>query len=235
MADISPELLARLREAFEASYTNNRRIRALLEQLEDYRFASGAMNDYAEEVGDVLAVVFRENLSSADLPDGKMYWNIAENVVNPMLSNNYALITRASSVAVFTLNEHAGLGIRPIVPEMDRDKIRGIDDMLANAERYDDIAPRFLETVVNYSESVATDSARVNADFQYESGLSPKIIREAEAGCCEWCESLAGVYDYREVKDTGNDVYRRHENCRCRVMYEPGQGRRQNVHTKRWE
>lgn len=30
------------------------------------------------------------------------------------------------------------------------------------------------------------------------------------------------------------DVYRRHERCRCRVEYDPGDGRRQNVWDKKW-
>lgn len=235
MTDVSPALLARIRDAFEVAYNNDEQIAALYYQTGGFRTASQAMNDYAQRCGEILADVFEQELSSEVLPDGRMYWNIAENVVDPMLANNHDLIVQACDRAVTTLNEHNGLGIRAIAPELDSDRMRGINDMLANAEHYDDVAPQFLETVVNFSQNVATESARVNAEFQYESGLRPKIIREAEADACPWCQALEGTYDYAEVKGTGNDVYRRHENCRCRVMYEPGNGRRQNVHTKRWD
>ncbi|MBO4861480.1 MAG: hypothetical protein J5535_01100, partial [Firmicutes bacterium] len=71
-----------------------------------------------------------------------------------------------------------------------------------------------------------------NADFHYKTGLSPKIVRTAEAKCCDWCASLEGEYDY-PLEDT--EVYRRHDNCRCIVEYKPGDGRKQDVHTKQWE
>jgi hypothetical protein len=72
-------------------------------------------------------------------------------------------------------------------------------------------------------------------------GLQAKIIREtgpAETRTitrgkytasynvpCPWCENLAGTYDYADVKATGSDVYRRHENCRCIVTYQQGANR----------
>ena len=80
------------------------------------------------------------------------------------------------------------------------------------------------------------DCVRENADFQYKAGLSPKIERRTVGKCCEWCSKLAGTYEYDDVKDRGNDVFRRHKNCHCIVSYNPGDGskRRQNVHTGRW-
>ena len=42
---------------------------------------------------------------------------------------------------------------------------------------------------------------------------------------------LAGVYNYPDVPE---DVYRRHNNCRCQVIYDPKDGsRKQDVHDKK--
>lgn len=79
------------------------------------------------------------------------------------------------------------------------------------------------------------DTIETNADLHYKSGLRPKIIRVTVGNCCDWCNEVAGVHDYEKVKATGNHVFRRHRYCRCRVEYDPGDGRRQDVHTKRWE
>ncbi len=62
-------------------------------------------------------------------------------------------------------------------------------------------------------------------------GLSPKIIRKSNGGCCDWCNKLVGTYDYSAAP---GDVYRRHENCNCTVDYDPGSGKTQNVWTKAW-
>lgn len=71
-----------------------------------------------------------------------------------------------------------------------------------------------------------------NVAMHGRAGLIPKIIRKAESKCCEWCSKLAGEYEYPEVPD---EVYQRHERCRCTVDYDPGNGKRQNVHTKQWK
>ncbi len=60
-----------------------------------------------------------------------------------------------------------------------------------------------------------------NADFHYNAGLRPKIIRTAVGKTCKWCQSMAGVYDYSKVSNTGNNVFRRHANCDCTVVYDP--------------
>lgn len=64
--------------------------------------------------------------------------------------------------------------------------------------------------------------------------LTPKIIRTAEPGCCEWCSLRAGEESY-PVKD--HNIYRRHPNCRCQVEYYPGNRKRgsQNVWSKESE
>ena len=64
--------------------------------------------------------------------------------------------------------------------------------------------------------------------------LSPKIERLTNGKCCAWCDKLAGVYDYESVKDTGNNVFRRHRHCRCIVNYVPEKGKRQDVWSKQW-
>ena len=63
------------------------------------------------------------------------------------------------------------------------------------------------------------DHIRHNADKRFRAGMGPKIVRTAAFNCCSWCSSLAGTYDYEDVRDTGNDVFRRHERCKCIVDY----------------
>ncbi|MDY3006008.1 polymorphic toxin type 50 domain-containing protein [Anaerococcus porci] len=84
--------------------------------------------------------------------------------------------------------------------------------------------------------SVIDNLIRSNADFHYKAGLSPKIIRKSNGHCCDWCSSLVCVYDYKDVKDNGNAVFRRHRHCDCTVIYDPRDGgKKRNVHThKEW-
>lgn len=83
----------------------------------------------------------------------------------------------------------------------------------------------------NLLKDIVTNSIEKNAEFQYEAGMKPKVIRKSPGYCCEWCQNLVGTYTYPDVP---KDVYRRHKNCNCTVEYDPGDGKRQNVHTKRY-
>lgn len=68
--DIAPELLERIRADFLALLGD-------AQQEADTYTAAAA---YAELVGSALADAFRRNLTADILPDGRLYWNIADRV-----------------------------------------------------------------------------------------------------------------------------------------------------------
>ena len=219
--DIAPALLERIRADF-------------LSLLGDEAPAAdtyAAAADYAERVGAALAEAFRRNLTADALPDGKLYWNIADRVVRPLLEEDHAKIADAAVAAQQALNRQAGIGIAPQRAVLDADRVNGLLNKLAEAERFEDVAWALNEPVRTFSRMAVDDALKANVDFQGRAGLRPRVVRIAESGCCKWCSSLAGTYDYPHVP---KDVYRRHERCRCRVEYDPGEGRRQNVWNKTW-
>lgn len=233
MDDIAPRLLKVIRDDFETRLKENNMIAALYKRVRDGTASYTEANDFAIEVGKLLASAFQNNLSSEILPDGKMYYNIAQRVIEPMMKNNYALITDVTDQVQQTLNKAAGIGIKPITPELNQDRIDGILDKTASAEVYDEVAWVLGEPMVNFSQSIVDDAIKANAEFHAKAGLRPKIIRKVSGNCCEWCRNLAGTYSY--PNNVPEDVYRRHQRCRCTVDYIPGDGRVQNVHTKQWQ
>lgn len=235
MADIAPELLKKIQDDFRKKIDSSKTIRKLYEKVKRGSATYKEANEFAIEVGEILAGSFKINISSASLPDGRMYFNIANRIIRETLQNNYELISDISMKVQEALNKTAGIGIKPIKPKLNEDKVKGIVDIVSGKENYDDIAYMLGDPIVNFSQSVVNDTVRENADFQYQAGLSPKIRRTSTGKCCEWCDKLAGVYDYEDVSNSGNDVFRRHERCRCLVEYEPGNGKRQNVYTKKWK
>ena len=97
------------------------------------------MNELSIEVGDILAEVFQENLSSNILPDGRMYYNIAKRTVEPMMKNNYNIVIDNGVVVQELLNRAAGIGIKVQVPPVNQSRIDGIIDRLDAEEVFDDI------------------------------------------------------------------------------------------------
>lgn len=231
MEDITPDLLKKIQADFQSGFDKSTVISELYEKVRDGTATYLEANKFAIETGDILAEAYKNNLSSAVLPDGKMYYNIAQRIIDPTMSNNYSLITDVTNQVQKSLNEAANIGIKAITPELNQDRIDKIIDRVSDAEQYDDIAWILYEPVKNFSQSIVDDSIRINADFHHKAGMTPKIVRKMAGGCCEWCNKLAGTYRYPDVP---KDVYRRHQRCRCMVEYNPGDGKVQDVHTKHW-
>lgn len=231
MEDISPGLLKQIRDDFTQQIERSQTIKALYEAIQSGKATYIQAEEYAYEVGSALAESFGKYLSSAVLPDGKLYFNIAQNVVRPLLEEDHSIIADAAEKVQNALNKKAGIGIKAQPVPVNDDRISGIIDKVSEADVYDDVAWVLDEPIKNFSMNVVDETLRTNVDFQGKAGLRPRIIRRTKGKCCEWCSRLAGVYDYPVERE----VYRRHERCRCTVDYDPGAGKIQNAHTKQWK
>lgn len=229
MIDIAPELLEKLKTSFSEKYSKSKKIDKLLSTIRDGKPTYYEVNELSISVGDILAEVFKENISQDLLPDGRMYYNIAKRTVEPMMINNYNIVSDNAAIVQEILNKNAGIGIKAQVAPVNQSRIDGIIDRLDEAEFFDDIKWILDEPIKNFTQSVVDDAIEKNAKFHKELGLEPKLIRKAEANCCKWCNQLDGVYNYSEAPD---DIYRRHEYCRCTVELDVG--KKQNVWTKQW-
>lgn len=229
--DVAPELLERVQREFTDHLGGNERAKQLLATIESGAAGYADAAEYAKEVGEALAGAFGAVLSESALPDGRMYWNIAERVIRPMLEEDHRLVAAAAERVQEALNEAAGIGIKAQAVPLNESRVEGILNRVCGEEEFEKAAWILDEPVVNYSMSVVDESIRRNVEFQGKAGLRPKIVRRAEAHCCAWCSKLDGSYTYPDVPQ---DIYRRHEHCRCTVEYDPGDGKRQDVWSKEW-
>ena len=230
--DIVPELLENIERDFNRAMSNNAKLRNIESMIEAGTATYIQANEYAVEVGEILARTFEVHITSEVLPDGKMYYNIAERILDPTLTNNHNIVARVSADVQETINSSVGLGLRGIEAPINQPRIESIINRVAAEELFDDVAWILKEPIVNFTQSVVDDTIKENIEFQGESGLKPKIIRVAHGNPpCEWCESMAGTYEYPNVPA---GVYGRHDRCRCTVEYVPDDSRSQNVWTREW-
>lgn len=232
MDDIAPKLLGKIQKDFQTMFDKSEIISKLYAKVRDGTATYKEANDFAVEVGHILSKAYGQNLSSAVLPEGKMFYNIAQRIISPTMAHNYDLISEVTKEVQQSLNSKAGIGIKPMIPELNQDRINGIINRISGEDIFDKVKWILGEPVVNFSQSIVDDSIRVNAEFHGKAGMKPKIVRKIAGNCCEWCKAVAGKYSYPDVP---KDVYRRHQRCRCTVDYVPGDGKVQNVHTKQWK
>lgn len=86
-----------------------------------------------------------------------------------------------------------------------------------------------IEAFENLCQHFYDEEVETNAAFQEESGVKAIIRRVLVGETCQWCEDLAGVYEYGKHPP---DVFRRHKNCDCIVEHITSK-ERTDVHTKR--
>jgi hypothetical protein len=90
--DIVPGLLADIQKQFYLETTQSKKLKAALLKIEKNKATYQDVNEFAIEVGETLSKVLSDNIYSEILPDQKMYYNIAQRILEPTLKNNYDLI-----------------------------------------------------------------------------------------------------------------------------------------------
>ncbi|MGQ7338063.1 hypothetical protein ACTGYP_09165 [Streptococcus suis] len=229
--DILPDLLKEVQDKFEASYGKNEVVRKAFADLGKKKATYATANDFAIEVGSILSEALGSSVTGDKMPDGKMYYNIAQRLLTDTLGHNFELVSDYTEQVQGNLNELAGIGLQVQVPEINQDRIDGLVNRLSSEDDFNKVAWMLDEPIVNFTQSIVDDSIKANADFHAKAGLTPKVVRKESGNCCRWCRSVVGVYDYPNVP---KDVWRRHNRCRCTVDYHPGNGKKQNAHSKRW-
>lgn len=215
-SDVVPELLDEIQKDFDRQFRSNSIVIDIYGKIRSRVATYKEANEFSIQCGEMLARSIKKYVTADVLPEGRMWYNIATRILTPTLRNNYSLITDVTNAAQSIFNEKNGIGFKPITPAFNTNRLNGLIDKVSNAENYDDVAWVMDEPIVNFSQSIVDQAIKDNAEFQYKSGMTPKIRRTVVGGCCEWCQRLAGSYNYPYVP---TDVYRKHNRCRCTVEY----------------
>ena len=228
--DVLPKLLEEVKNEFELAYGESEIIRNSFAKLKAKKATYRTANDFAIEIGGILSKALGISISADKLPDGKMYYNIAQRLLTDVLGRNYELVSSYASDVQKNLNDKAKIGLKVQVPELNLNRIAGIVNRFSSEDNFEDVSWLLDEPIVNFTQSIIDDSIRKNAEFHHKAGLQPEIVRTSYFHCCEWCQEVEGNYKYPRVP---KNVFRRHQHCRCTVDYDPKSGKIQNVWTKK--
>ena len=229
--DIVPELLTKIQTEFEEARLDSEVLKSLLSKLQSKSAGYLEANEYAIELGEILSKALIGSVSSSNLPDGKMYYNIAKRLLTETLGWNFELISGYAQRVQKNLNEEAKIGLAVQNPKLNQDRITGLVNRISSEEEFSQISWILREPIVNFSQSIIDDSIQENAEFQKKVGLAPVIERHSTGHCCDWCQSLVGKYLYGE-EPAG--FYRRHQRCKCTIDFHPKNGKKQNSWSKKW-
>lgn len=114
MIDIAPELYEKVKADFEAFALRDRTVRRARFKASKGTATYVDAYEYAGALGKCLSRAFQKNINEEALPDGKMYFNIAERVVRPLLEELEDNVRELSRQVQKGLNEQAGLGLKSV-------------------------------------------------------------------------------------------------------------------------
>ena len=229
--DIVPGVYNEIEKSFDLKTKESNIIKNKLKALKNKKANYKDANEFALEVGKILANTFQDKIKTGDLPDGKMYYNIAKRLIEPNMVRNHDLVSEYSREVQSLLNKKANISIKAQKVDLNQDRIDKLVYKITKYDSYDDGKWLLNEPVINFSQAVVDETIRKNADLHYKKKLIPKIIRKEHGNCCDWCKEIVGTYSYPDVPE---DIYKRHRYCRCTVDYYPGDGKKQDIWSKKW-
>lgn len=229
--DVAPELLEQIERAFNRRYQNNKRIDSLLLKMSSGAATQAHIHDYALETGKCLRDALKSVLGPSALPDGTLYYNIANRTIKPALERNHVRIVDYAVEVQEALYGADGIGLGAVRPDFATDRADGLIDKVSGLTA-EEAAPWLDEPLLNFCEKVADDFIFTNARAMYSAGFDVSVSRRTASHAlikpkgktgyeipCKWCEGLQGDYDYYEVYGKGDDVWRRHTGCRCLITF----------------
>lgn len=202
-----------IKEPFLEALRADKRAAYLIKEIEAGRGTYEMASEYAARVGDDLAKVLKKRAPLMNIDE----WDV-ENLIPKSLGLDHSIVVYACENVQTGLNKDAGLGIKVQVPKFDSDRAWGLVKELKDNPEFTNIEASFWDQLGNFSQNIVDDAIKANADVITDAGVRAYVVRATEAGACPWCDEVAGIYDYDEVKH-GGDVWRRHDNCRCTIEF----------------
>lgn len=216
MIDIVPALNSDISDRYNDLLSRSKSIDKYKTKLSDGVATYKDAYAYAGEVGNIRAKAFKNCINSNVLPDGKMYYNIANEVVRGALETDHSAIADYCQKVQAISNKRNGIGLAVQVPDLDEDRLMGFINRISYEPIYDDIAWILDEPVKTFDRKIVDDSVKKNAEFQYSAGVKATVVRIADSGCCLWCDGLTGEFTYPSVP---SEIFARHDNCKCTLEY----------------
>ena len=205
---------ADIADEFKTKVDSDPVVQKCLRQIKDGKGTYVTANKLAVRVGEDLGKVLKLH----EPIDGISEWDYVD-LIPKSLGLNHQMIVDECKIVQENMNSKAGLGIKYKEPAFNMDRVNGLITELTDNPEFTNISKSFYDQLVNFCENVVDDSIRDNAGVLFRAGIKTMVIRQAEYNGCQWCQDVAGSYDYNDVKESGNDVWRRHENCRCTIDY----------------
>jgi len=202
------------------------KLRSLQKRIESGTATLRDSFEYSAAVAGIAGRVLSENIIGITPEEREL-------ICTALLRQNHRVVNDIFAQVQENIDRRNGLTLRPRQGEFPAERVQQFAHSLVDPTVEESVIRRRARSgTENITLSFHDDSVRENAKFRNDAGLTCYLDRQTNGKCCPWCSDAAGRYLYGTEP---RDIYRRHDNCNCTVIFENGR-QRQNVWTKRsWE
>lgn len=142
MKDIGLELQKSIETAFDERLAIDVVIKAIKIKVETGRATQRDVTMLCKRLGEIASRVLIENIKPEMMPNDKMYWNIAEKTIKPLMIKVHGIVNKVAAEVVMTERKANGIHIKPIEPVFPEERIESLINNFVNAynvgiEEYD--------------------------------------------------------------------------------------------------
>lgn len=138
MTDIVPDLYKKIYAEYERQMKRHPGIIRFLRKYDAETATSEDASKYAADLGECAAAALDEYLQSKYLPDGKLYWNILERTVDPLMRDVFQRVMKAGAEVMKREDAAAGFHINPVIPEYPAERVKALMESMLRRYEADD-------------------------------------------------------------------------------------------------
>lgn len=232
MEDVAPELYSEIQKLYTQSVRSDSKIMGIVRKVKEGKGTQSDLRVMSERLGKHASDALKQVLKVDRLPDGKLYWNIAERTIKPTLEQMHSTVNAIASLEKRAEDIQHGIKLALKTGGDPSWRINEVMNFASNSVTQTELTNALTEPVKTTVLDFLDDFEKVNAKTRAEAGIKQYVIREYDgvglkAGDCHWCIERAGTWTYQEAIDNG--VFERHPGCGCsiEVVYEDGLAEKQ--------
>lgn len=225
MEDISPELYSKIIKTYTDASRADSKLIALAKKIKAGKGTQADLAAASERLGKHASNALRETLLLENLPDNKMYWNIADKTIRPLLENVHTVVNGLATYELRAEDIRHGVNVAVKVGRDPYEHIRTVMGFASNSATQAELDAALTEPIKTTALDFLDDFQSTNAEERAGVGVKQYVVRTYDgvglkAGDCHWCIDRAGTWDYEDAKNNG--VFERHPGCGCtiEVVYE---------------
>lgn len=200
----------KLYAAFQSKCASDPQLRSLKKKINSGKADFSDTAAYSERISTLLGQTLSKYIDG--IPEGDR-----ERICKWLLREQYKDTNTICEVVQEALDEAQGIHLTPQKAPFPAERVQAVAHALEDLTvKPETIRRRANAPVANVAKSFHDDYIKTNARVRSDLGLKATITRFG-AGCCAWCAAVSGKYRFGEQPE---DIFRRHDNCNCTIIYD---------------